>query len=141
MEGERIAQKRPDNTKARLAAALLSKCKTGLVLFQLGVELVLVLVVRNHFVAAGEGAVAEGVADFRIGAHHLADFGVDVLEEEVVARHGYVVLVVVQVVAAFERLEELGLAGIFRRLAVGHREVALLDANPQSPLKKKNKIN
>ena len=37
------------------------------------------------------------------------------------------VLVVVQVVAAFERLEELGLAGIFRRLAVGHREVALLD--------------
>ena len=98
-------------------------------MFQLSVELVLVLVVGKHFADILEASVAGGLADFGVGAQHLAEFGIDILEEEVVARHGDMVLVEVQVVAAFESLEEFGLAGILGRLAVSDRQVALFDVS------------
>ena len=53
-----------------------------LVLFNLGVELVLFVVVAEHFACAGEGACANGVADFRIVAGHFDNLCIDVLEQQ-----------------------------------------------------------
>jgi len=107
-------------------AALLSKIYYELELFNLGVELILVLVVGEHFVAVGECA-AQRIAKCRFSLDLLLDFRNDVLEEELVACCCDVVLVVFHVVATFNHLEQVGLAGIFGRHVACNRHVALFD--------------
>jgi len=107
-------------------AALSSKNFYELELFNLGVELVLVLVVGEHFVAVGE-CLAQRIAEGRFSLDLLVDFRNNVLEEKFVAGHGDVVLVEIHVVAAFNHLEQVGLAGIFRRHVACNRHIALLD--------------
>ena len=95
-------------------------------LFNLGVELVFVFVVGEHVVAVVESS-AERVAEGRFSLDFLLDFRNDVLEEKFVAGGCYVVLVVFHVVAAFHHLEQVRLAGVFRRKVAGNRHIALFD--------------
>jgi hypothetical protein len=95
-------------------------------LFNLGVELILVFVVGEHFVAVGECA-AQRIAKCRFSLDLLVDFRNDVLEEEFVAGCSDVVLVVLHVVTTFHHLEQVGLAGIFGRQVASNRHIALLD--------------
>ena len=108
-------------------AALSSKSQVlELELFNLSVELVLVLVVGKHFVAVGERA-AQRIAEGRFSLDFLLDFRNNVLEEKFVAGCCNMVLVEIHVVTTFNHLEQIGLAGIFRRQVACDRHIALLD--------------
>ena len=95
-------------------------------LFNLGVELILVLVIGKHFVAVGECA-AQRIAEGRFSLDLLVDFRNDVLEEEFVASSSDVVLVEVHVVAAFDHLEQIGLARVLGGQVACDRHVALFN--------------
>ena len=90
-------------------------------------EHVFALVIGLHLFCATEGPCTQSRTDFGVGAHHLGDFGVNVLEEQVVAGHVHVILAVVRMVTAFQQLEQFGLTGVLRRFTLGYRQVALLD--------------
>ena len=108
-------------------AALSSKNQVDkLELLNLSVELVLVFVVGEHFVAVGE-CTAQRITEGRFSLDLLIDFWNDILEEELVAGHGDMVLVEVHVIATFDHLEQVRLAGIFRRQVACNRHIALLD--------------
>ena len=107
-------------------AALSSKNFYELELFNLGVELVLVLVVGKHFVAVGECA-AQRIAEGRFSLDLLVDFRNYVLEEKFVAGHGDMILIEVHVITAFDHLEQVRLARVFRRHVACNRHIALFD--------------
>ena len=90
-------------------------------------EHVLALIVGFHFFGAAESTITKSRTDLGVGTDHLGDFGIDILEEKIVAGHVHMVLAVVGVVTAFQQLEQFSLASIFRRLTLGNRQIALLD--------------